>query len=566
MMNEKSIQASLGAYRERVDRALQEMQSEQVIGRIWQHDHTVWKDDPKEISNRLGWLHSPEEMSTNLGRLNSLVEAVRQAGYVQALLLGMGGSSLAPELFGLTFGGKKGFLDLRVLDSTSPGEVLGYARQYDPERTLLIVSTKSGTTVETLSFFKYFYNWMSADVGSENAGDHFVGITDPGSRLVDLSEQYKFRDVFLNNPNIGGRYSAMSYFGLIPAALVGVDLSRLVENARAMMDACGAAVGAGENPGARLGAILGELALAGRDKLTLVTSPQIARFGDWVEQLIAESTGKSGTGILPVVGEPLAEPPLYGDDRLFVQLRIEGDTTDDAAMAALEQAGHPVVRVGLENIYDIGGQFLLWELATAVAGYRLGIQPFNQPNVESAKVRARELVSAYQETGELPAESPVLTVDTISVYGDIQAEDLEGVWASFLEAANPGDYLALQAFIHPTEEASDALQFLRLRLRELLRLATTVGYGPRFLHSTGQLHKGDAGNGLFVQLTSDEPEDAPIPDQAGSDESSLSFGVLKLAQALGDRRALLDAERRVIRFHLSGDPASDIRNLAHLLV
>lgn len=565
-MNSNPMQASLNAYQERVEHALKEMEAEQIVSRIWEHDHTVWKDDPKEISNRLGWLHSFTEMRGSLARLDALVEEVREAGYIQALVLGMGGSSLAPELFGLTFGGKKGFLDLRILDSTSPGAVLSYAREYVPEKTLLIVSTKSGTTVETLSFFKYFYNWMSAAIGPEMAGEHFVAITDPGSRLVDLAEQYDFREVFLNDPNIGGRYSVLSFFGLVPAALVGVDVSRMLDNAQAMAEACGASVEAGENPGARLGVILGELALAGRNKLTLLTSPQIARFGDWVEQLIAESTGKSGTGILPVVGEPLGDPQLYAGDRLFVHLRLEGDTSDDEALADLEEAGQPVVRLTLENGYDLGGQFFLWELATAVAGYRLGIHPFNQPNVESAKVRAKEMVSSYQETGELPTESPALVVDSIGVYGEVQAEALGDVWSGLLENANPGDYLALQAFLQPTEATSDALQFLRTRLRELLHLATTVGYGPRFLHSTGQLHKGDAGNGLFVQLTSDEPEDARIPDQAGEDESSLSFGVLKLAQALGDRKALLDADRRVIRFHLSGDPASDIRILAHQLI
>ena len=561
------LTAHLGPYQAVVDDALAEMKAERVMARIWAHDHTVWKPGPTEITNRLGWLHTAEVMIENVPRLEALVEAVRAAGYTHALLLGMGGSSLAPEVFRKTFGVKEGYLDLAVLDSTDPGAVLAYAERLDPTRTLFVVATKSGTTAETLSFFRFFYNRVADAVGVDRAGEHFVAITDAGTKLVDLAERgagqrgagqrgadqrgasqrWGFRATFLNDPNIGGRYSALSYFGLVPAALVGVDVPTLL--GRAMAATCGSesCVTPEENLGARLGAILGELAKAGRDKATFAISPSIASFGDWVEQLIAESTGKEGKGILPVVREPLGPPEVYGDDRLFVHLRLDGDDAHDAALAALEAAGHPVVRLNLHDRYDLGAQFFLWEIATAVAGHRLGINPFDQPDVEAAKVLARRMVAEYTEKGTLPAgESAPLT-----------AEALHG----FLAQAQPGSYITLQAYVQPTAEADVALAALRVRLRDRFQLATTVGYGPRFLHSTGQLHKGDAGRGLFIQLTADSPRDVPIPDEAGSPDSSISFGVLKLAQALGDRQALLDAGRRVIRFHLGEDVVDGLKHL-----
>jgi hypothetical protein len=434
-----------------------------------------------------------------------------------------------------------------VLDSTDPGAVLAHEQRLDLTRTLFVVSTKSGGTVETLSLFKYFYNRVAEAVGADGAGEHFVAITDPGSKLADLAERYNFRGTFLNDTNIGGRYSVLSYFGLVPAALVGVDVPRLLDDAMSMACATESCVAARDNPGAVLGAILGELAKAGRDKVTFVTSPEMASFGDWVEQLIAESTGKEGKGILPVVGEPLGSPDVYGDDRLFVYLGLEEDGTGDSVIQALEDTGHPMVRLRLKNLYDLGGQFFLWEMATAVASHRLAINPFDQPNVEAAKVLARQMVSEYTETGALPTgEAAPLSQEALK---------------QFLGQANPGDYIAIQAYVQPTAEADAALQSLRTQLRDRLKLATTVGYGPRFLHSTGQLHKGDAGNGLFIQFTADASQDVPIPDEAGSPASSISFGVLKTAQALGDRQALLDANRRVIRFHLGDDVAGGLSQL-----
>lgn len=533
-----------GNYRATVKAALETMTADEIIERIWKHDHTVWKPDPDEITNRLGWLHIASTMEEQIPRLEQLVENVRDDDYTDVLLMGMGGSSLAPEVFSTIFDDEDG-LELAVLDSTDPGAVLSYTEQLDLSRTLFIVASKSGTTTETLSFFKFFYRRAVEALGEEEAGEHFVAVTDPGSHLVDLGEQHRFQAVFRNDPHIGGRYSALSFFGLVPAALVGVDVGRLLDRALAMTADCASSVPAADNRCAQLGAILGELAQAGRDKVTIVISDPIASFGDWVEQLMAESTGKSGTGILPVVGEPLGPPAVYGDDRLFVQLRLEGDDAHDAALAEIEEAGHPVVTLNLRDRYDLGEQIFLWEMAIAVAGYRLGIQPFDQPNVEAAKVQARRMVERYTETGELPSgESAPVTADALHAF--LAERPTGGSPSPHADRS----YIALQAYVQPTPETTEALQALRVQLRDRYQLATTLGYGPRFLHSTGQLHKGDAGNGLFIQFTSDSPRDAAIPDEPGAEESSITFGVLKMAQALGDRQALEDAGRRVIRFHL----------------
>ena len=549
----EGMTASLGRYQGRVDAGLHEIRSQAVVKRIWQHDHTVWGSDPTEISNRLGWLHSPERMPANVDRIMALVNGVRADGYTHALLLGMGGSSLAPEVFYKVYGQPAGpsnpHLQLAILDSTDPDMLLDRASELDLEQTLFIVASKSGGTVETVSAFKFFYNQVLGEVGEKEAGDHFIAITDPGSKLTDIASRYHFRDLFLNDPEIGGRYSALSYFGLVPAGLVGVNLEELLERAQTMAcnaDGCNCPVG-GDNLGARVGIILGELAKLNRDKLTIVSSPAIAGLGDWVEQLIAESTGKEGKGILPVVGEELGTPDVYGNDRLFVSLRLDRDDNQDAALAALKQAGHPVVRLRLKDKYDVGGQFFLWEMATAIAGSRIDIQPFDQPNVEAAKILARRLVKEYVEKGALPeGQTARLSFESLN---------------TFLEQAQEGDYLAIQAYLQPTAEIDAALAKLRQSLRDRLKLATTVGYGPRFLHSTGQLHKGDRGNGLFVQFTSDAVQDVPIPDEAGEPKSSISFAVLQNAQALGDAQALKDAGRRVIRLHLGQEVVNGLEAL-----
>lgn len=551
--------AALGEYGDAVEIALRGLKEERSVERVWAGDHTVWGPEPEEISNRLGWMKSPEVMREELEGISALVEAVRSEGYTHVLLLGMGGSSLAPEVYRKVFGVADGYLDLAVLDSTDPGAVLEHAGNLDLSRTLFIVSTKSGGTVETFSFFKFFYNKVAEELGGERAGEHFVAITDPGSGLQDTAERYDFRATFLNDPDIGGRYSALSMFGLVPAALIGVDLSRLLDGAAEMARAC-REDDPSKNPGLWLGAVMGELAnSAGRDKVTLVAEPTFDPLGIWIEQLIAESTGKDGKGILPVEGEPVGAPEVYGDDRLFVYTGAGGE--ESSALDDLARAGHPVARIEAREPYELGGEMFRWMMATAVAGHLIGINPFDQPNVESAKVLARKMVEEYREQGSLPEPEPALQDGEVAVYGSVEADTIEAALEKFVSQAQPGDYVSLQAYVQPSEETTATLQELRLRLRDRLRAATTVGYGPRFLHSTGQLHKGDAGNGLFVQITADPPEDAPIPDEAGSDESSLTFGVLEAAQALGDRQALLDADRRVIRFHLGGNVSGNLDGL-----
>lgn len=558
---------SLGTYRGAVDRSLTEMKSRQVMRRIWAHDHTVWKPSPAEIANRLGWLNIAEVMAENTKPMRDLADTLRAEGYTDALLLGMGGSSLTPEVFRKTFGVKDGYLDLAVLDSTDPGAVLAHAERLDPAKTVFLVSTKSGDTVETLSFFKFFYNGVAETVGLEKAGAYFVAITDPGSKLAEIAQAHHFRKTFLNDPNIGGRYSVLSYFGLVPAALVGVDLDTLLDRANtdaSNCEGCNCPVG-GDNLGARLGIMLGELSVAGRDKLTLVTSPAIGAFENWVEQLIAESTGKEGRGIVPVVGEPPGPPAVYGKDRLFVHLRVEGGDSLDGAVQDLENAGHPVVRLRLKDPYDLGGQFFLWEMATAVAGHRISINPFDQPNVVSAKILARRMLDDYRKEGKLPNLVPTLRAGGITVFGDVVSETPGDAMIAFLGQALPGDYGALQVYLQPDAGTDHALLALRSFLRDRYKLATTVGYGPRFLHSTGQMHKGDTGRGLFLQWIADDPRDIPIPDEAGLPASSVTFGVLKTAQALGDRQALLDAGRRVLRIHLGPHSLGGLASLTEAL-
>lgn len=547
----KGVYTWLGPYADLLESTLQTLEKERVIPRIWALDHTVWQPEPREVTNRLGWLRSAEAMRARVPELEAFVAELRAEGFTHALLLGMGGSSLAPELFARVFGPQCEGLELSILDTTAPGKVLAFARTLDPRRTLFIVATKSGGTVETLSGFKYFYNWALEALGAERVGRHFIAITDPGSGLEQLARDYQFRHIFLNDPNIGGRYSVLSCFGMVPAALVGLDVTRLLEQAMGMAAQCGAEVPVSQHPAAWLGALMGALARHGRDKLTLLLPDVLLPLGDWIEQLVAESTGKAGKGVLPVVGEPLLAPEAYGTDRVFVDVRFAGETARLETVEALIAAGHPVVRLELRDLYDLGGQFFLWSMATAIAGYVLGVNPFDQPNVEAAKRLARQMVAEYLEKGALPAVE--------------QAAPEPDVLARFIAQAVPGDYIAVQAYITPTPETDAALQALRERLLQRTRCAVTVGYGPRFLHSTGQLHKGDAGRGLFIQFTADEREDAPIPDKAGEPAAGMSFGVLIRAQALGDYLALQEVQRRVISINLGQEPTAALLRLAAAL-
>jgi len=544
-----------GLYHPLIDTAIIGLKQNHIIPRIWEKDHTVWKQDPNEIINRLGWLHSSTEMMGKLGEISEAVDAVRSDGYSQALLLGMGGSSLAPEVFRKIFGVKKGYLDLHVLDSTDPATVIAHARKLALKKTLFIVSTKSGGTVETFSFMKYFYSIISDTLGTERAGSHFIAITDPGSGLADIAQEFRFRKTFFNDPDIGGRYSVLSFFGLVPAALIGMDIATLLDRAIKIADNEFSPDLSGSNivNGAVLGIFLGELAKVGRDKATFILPSQIASFGDWLEQLIAESTGKEGKGIVPIIGESLESAFIYGHDRVFISVGIDKDDADLEKLFSLEKSGHPIFRIVMNDLYDLGGQFFLWEMATAVAGHCLGINPFDQPDVEAAKILARKMLASYTEKGELPAETPTLSGWGMDVYGNIRADKLEDVLDVFLAQAKPGTYVGLQAYVTPSAETNAALRRLSTLVRDHYRLPVTIGYGPRFLHSTGQLQKGDAGKGFFIQFTADDPQDVPIPDSMGSPKSSITFGILKTAQALGDRQALINAGRSVIRFHLGMD-------------
>jgi glucose-6-phosphate isomerase len=558
------FKAELGELAGAVQATADRLEQEQIMARVRRGDYTVWKPQPTEISNRLGWLTIAERMRSALPEIQRVVAGVQRDGYTQGLVLGMGGSSLAPEVFRRTFGVAPGFVDLSILDSTDPAAVLAHADRLDPARSLFIVSTKSGGTVETFSFFRYFYRWTVRALGAAKAGAHFIAITDPGSALADTATRYGFRATFLNDPDIGGRYSALSHFGLVPASFVGADVPRLLEKA---IQAAGQT-----DDAVRLGVILGELATRGRDKTTFVLSPAIASFAAWVEQLIAESTGKEGKGIVPIADEPLGPPGVYGKDRLFVDIRVSGDRNNDQALGALRSAGHPTVQFDLADPYELGGQFFTWELATAIAGWRLGINPFDQPNVEAAKVLARQMVASYESTGSLPPLASTARGDGLTVYLAAPATDAKAAAGSagdlvrrFLGAVKPGDYVALQAYVDPTPDTTLALQQLRVAIRDRLRVATTVGYGPRFLHSTGQLHKGDGGHGVFIQLVTPPPTpDLPVPDSADADTSHISFGVLKTAAALGDRQALLDRGRRVLRLDPDRLP-QDVSRIASLV-
>lgn len=561
-----SISGFFGRFQSKVENALQALRAQNIIERIWQRDHTVWKPQPKEIADRLGWLDCPWQMAPAVSEISAFVDGLRNDGFTRAVLLGMGGSSLAAEVLHRVFGVQDGYLDLAVLDTTDPDAVLAQRAQCDAGKTLFLVSTKSGGTIETVSLMKYFYAQTCTALGRERAGAHFAAITDPGSGLEKMANDLHFRKIFRNDPEIGGRYSALSFFGLVPAGLIGMDLPRMLANAQAM---AGNARPAncpvqGTNTAAWLGAVMAELAAAGRDKLTLLFPPALEPFGLWLEQLIAESTGKEGCGILPVMTETLLPPENYGRDRLFVEFLLDGERQEDDRAAALQNAGHPFFKIHLRNFYDLCGEFFRWEMATAVAGWRLGINPFDQPNVESAKVRAREMIAVFQESGRLPELTPQLECEGMRIYGDIQAENVSGVFESLLAGIDPdgGAYVALQAFVTPTPNTDTALKRLQRKVQLYSRLAVTMGYGPRFLHSTGQLHKGDAGKGLFIQITADSKADAIIPDEAGRPAGGVSFGTLIAAQALGDRQALIDAGRKIVRFHCTMDPALQIRRLS----
>ncbi len=561
------IKFYLGKYTKQVNSEFNRALNEKVIERIWQKDHTVWKDDPEEISNRLGWLNSPKSSLSELSQIEDFANEIRSEGFENILLLGMGGSSLAPEVFSFIFGDEDKGIDLSVLDSTDPEAVLAVKEKLSGKKTLYIVSTKSGGTVETISFMKYFYTQVSESAGRNEAGNYFAAITDPGSGLEQMAKDLNFRKIFLNDPNIGGRYSVLSLFGCVPAALTGVDLNKFLNSAVSGVE--NSKLTSDENFAAFLGSAIGSLAKAGVDKLTFVMSDQIKYFGAWIEQLVAESTGKEGKGILPVDLESTFEPDNYSKDRVFVYTHFENDDSKNSFIENLKEAGFPVIEILLKDRYDLGREFFNWEFATAIAGWSLDIQPFDQPNVESAKIQARKFVKSYHDTGKLPELQPLFEEDKIKFYGNLESRTTTGLFTEFMEVLMPGkdnfagrSYLSLQAYLKPSETMTELFQELRDAIARKYKIAATFGYGPRFLHSTGQLHKGDGGNGLFIQFISEKSEDADIPDEAGFQKSSMTFGVLISAQALGDRQALIENHRNILTLNL-GDYAEE--NLTKLI-
>ena len=535
----------LGGHEDRVVERLHAWQNDDFACRMWRRDPTLWaEEDTPEITNRLGWLNLPESMQEQAEEITSFADSVKDA-FDDVVVLGMGGSSLAPDVFGKVFDAADGYPDLTVLDSTHPDAVTALADDLALERTLFVVASKSGTTTETLSFFRYFWDRVSGV--TDTPGDHFVANTDPGSDLVALGEERGFRAVFRAPPDVGGRYSALTPFGLVPAALMGIDLQRLLDRAWAAEAGSDFCVEAPNNAGLELGAALGELATAGRDKVTFVTSPSLEAFPAWQEQLIAESTGKDDTGIVPVDGEPLAGPKAYGDDRVFVYFYLDGeqDRATIGKLDALEEAGHPVISIRLDDRYDLAREMYRWEMGVAAAGAILGIHPFNQPNVEAAKRLATEAMNAEDGAGgNVGGQTRTIVADDTGA--------LQQAVGDWLGAADETSYLGVQAYLAPTAATEEALRTLQETLRDRTGLATTLGYGPRFLHSTGQLHKGGPPNGLFLQLVDTPSDEVSVP------ETDYTFTELIAAQATGDYQALQEADRTVLRVRAE---ASDLSRL-----
>ena len=539
------------------DKLLSGWQNEKVNEKIWKKDPTVWRKEPAEqaeLANRLGWLDLANTMQKEIENLEKFAGEIK-TDFNDIVLLGMGGSSLAPEVYFKTFGNKDGYPHLTILDSTHPLSVKNIIDHYDLKRTLFIVSSKSGGTVETMSFFYTFYNEVKKF--SSEPGKQFIAITDPGSGLENLAKQNNFRKIFSTPSDVGGRYSALTFFGLAPAGLIGMDLHLFLTKAKEMMDKCKPEVEVKDNPGFYLGALLGTLALNRIDKVTFFASPKISSFPVWAEQLIAESTGKDDKGILPVADETFKSTDVYGKDRVFVFLRLKDDDNSglDITYKEVSKKNFPIISIELNDLYDLSQEFYRWEMATALAGASLDIHPFNQPNVQLAKTMATESLSAYKSTGSLPKEEPKLVDGKLSFYGDVEAGNASGYIENFLSGIREGDYIAINAFIPMTKTNEDLLQNFRLKLRDKYKIATTLGFGPRFLHSTGQLHKGGASNGYFIEITSDIETDLDVPGQG------YSYGVLVNAQALGDLKALRSKDRKVIRINITGNIEERLKKL-----
>ena len=549
-----------------VQSTLKDWQAGNKMARLWRGDPSLWTGEDED--KWVGWLPIVEDQLAHLKQLNDAATDAAQAGFTHALLLGMGGSSLCPEVLKITYGKQPGHPELHVLDSTDPAQIKSIESQVDLPRTLCIVASKSGSTLEPNIFKQYFFDRMQQTVGKEKAGEHFIAITDPGSKMQQVAERDHFRKIFCGVASIGGRYSALSNFGMVPAAIMGLDLSKFLQRTNEMVQACKLEIPADQNPGAILGAILGSLGNLGRNKVTFITSPRIHDLGAWLEQLIAESTGKIGKGLIPVDREALGAPEVYGNDRIFIHLRLanEPDTSQKQKLDALRSAGHPVVEIELADTYDLGQEFFRWEIATAVAGSILKINPFNQPDVEASKIVTRQLTEQYEKTGKLPEEAPLFGNGSIKLFTDERNaanlnklagtdHSLTGFLRAHLSQFTPGDYMALLGYIEMNDAHEESLQAIRHAVRDRKHVATCLGFGPRFLHSTGQAYKGGPNTGVFLQITCDDANDLPVPGQ------KYTFGIVKAAQARGDFQVLADRKRRALRVHLPQDVDAGLKNL-----
>ncbi len=549
-----------GGYDNAINSALKRMASDGFGPRLWSRDPSLWKDDEsarKVISSRLGWLNAPEWMAEKVADLKAFADEVKGEGITHIVLLGMGGSSLAADVLRACFGPQEGYPTLSVLDTTDPEAIAAQEAALDLRHTMFLVSSKSGTTLETISLFRYFMARMREAAGDE-AGHHFVAITDPGSPLEKIADENGFRRKFLNPPDIGGRYSALSYFGMVPAALMGLDIEELIEHGREIMGASGACIPPERNPGLWLGGVIGGLYGLGRDKLTLIAPEPIQAFPAWIEQLIAESSGKEGRGILPVPERYIGAPDEYPADRLFIYLRPEGaDPVTDGRVAALKDAGHPVVQLDIPSPAHLGGEFSRWEVATAAACAFIGVNPFDEPNVRESKEITASILAELEVGGDL-GETPLFADESFELYArSITGTSVDDAIVAYLNQAGPNEYVAILAYMRPTPERDEALWEMQATLRKTLKRAVTVGYGPRYLHSTGQLHKGGPNNGVFLMITADTQTGLTIPD-VGYD-----FGTLQMAQVIGDMRALKKRGRRVMRIHIRGSLDAGLRRLMH---
>ncbi len=557
-----------------VKKNLNDWRASGKVRRLWQGDASLWTDEDEV--KWLGWLGVTDEQLANTGKLKALAEEIKSGGFSDILLLGMGGSSLCPEVLSLTYPQTPGFPRLHILDSTDPAQIRSIEKKIDLGNTLFIVSSKSGSTLEPNIYKQYFFERVQQTIGADKAGSRFIAITDPGSKMQLVAERDRFRHIFYGVPSIGGRYSALSNFGMVPAAAIGLDIDKFLRRTKEMVEACKASVPVEQNPGVMLGLIIGTAATLGRDKITLIASPGIVDLGAWLEQLIAESTGKIGKGIIPVDREELGAPDVYGRDRIFAYLRLETapDAAQDANVAAIEKAGQPVVRIDVSDIYRLGQEFFRWEIATAVAGSIIGINAFNQPDVEASKIVTKQLTTAYESSGSLPPEKPIVEEAGIKLFTDEKnAAELakglatgassDGKVKNYLRAhlarLGAGDYFAVLGYVEMNAQHEALLQSLRMAVRDRKHVATCLGFGPRFLHSTGQAYKGGPNSGVFLQITCDDAHDLPVPGQ------KYTFGVVKAAQARGDFQVLADRKRRALRVHIGSDVNAGLTKLVELV-